>query len=219
MKIGKLVLENIKFNDYNLIIDEKNDILYYSLVNNNKTKYNPNISFVASDDKAKLVILGDKITDDKVKNNYKINVMIYNDNQYHIYNLSCTDFPILNINYDVSNMENKNIHADIYLFNNLSNSVNRVIKSRIKLDIIEKENLKKDYVFSLKMLTPSDNVRDNPVTFLDMKPSSRYTLEELENIEENQKDFRPNNRLVELFINNEYVGLYSLKVDKEEKRK
>ena len=40
-----LVLEDIKFNDYKLIIDEKSNTLYYSLINDSQNKYNPNVSY------------------------------------------------------------------------------------------------------------------------------------------------------------------------------
>ena len=33
-----MILEDIVFNDYKLIIDEKNEILYYSLVNDSQNK-------------------------------------------------------------------------------------------------------------------------------------------------------------------------------------
>ena len=97
---NKLTLEDIKFNDYKLIIDEKNNTLYYSLVNDNQNKYNPNISYSSNNKNAKIVILSDEITDEKVKNNYLFKIMIYDEKEYHIYNLKCTDLPILDISYD-----------------------------------------------------------------------------------------------------------------------
>ena len=38
-----LVLEEIKFNDYKLIIDEKNNTLYYSLLKESRNTYNPKV--------------------------------------------------------------------------------------------------------------------------------------------------------------------------------
>ena len=96
----ELVLEDIRFNDYKLIIDEQNNTLFYSLVNDSQNKYNPNISYSANNKNAKIVILSDEITDEKVKNNYLFKIMIYDEKEYHIYNLKCTDLPILDISYD-----------------------------------------------------------------------------------------------------------------------
>ena len=85
-----LVLEDIEFNDYKLIIDEKNNSLYYSLVNDSKNKYNPNVNYKANNKNVKLAFLDENITDEKVKNNYNFKIMIYNEKEYHIYNLKCT---------------------------------------------------------------------------------------------------------------------------------
>lgn len=95
----RLALEDIEFNDYNLIIDPNTSTLYYSVVNESTSKYNPNVSYRATDKNVKIAILSDDITDEKVKSNYKFQIMIYNDKEYHIYNLICTDLPILNFTY------------------------------------------------------------------------------------------------------------------------
>ena len=197
----ELVLEDIEFNGYNLIIDENDDTLYYSLVNSSKNKYNPKISFTANNEKAKIAILSDDITDEKVKNNYRFKMMLYTDTAYHIYYLQCTDFPIINISYN-ENVENdkKNIPMEIYIFNNLSNTPNRITISRGKLRINEE-----NYAFSLNMLTPGKNVRENKISILKMKPESEYALTK---VQEDDKDSKK--QIVELFINKEYKGLYSL---------
>ena len=134
-----LSLKWIKFNDYNLAIDKYNNKIYYSLINNSKTKYNPNVSFSTNADGVKLAILSDEMTDEKVHSNYEFKIMIYTSNEYHINKLICTDFPILNITYKnaVGENKNKNIDIDIYLFDNLENSTNRVTMSNGKLDIIK----------------------------------------------------------------------------------
>ena len=90
---NNLVLEDIRFNDYKLIIDEKNNTIYYSLINDSTNKYNPNVEYDASDN-VKLIILTDEITDEKIKSDYEFKIMIYNEKEYHIYNLKCTDLPI-----------------------------------------------------------------------------------------------------------------------------
>ena len=105
-------LENITFNDYNLIVDNKNSILYYSVNDNSSNKYNPNINFKTTENNSKLAILSDEITEEKIANNYEFKVMIYNNSEYHIYNLICTTLPLLNINYDTK-LGNKNIPIEL----------------------------------------------------------------------------------------------------------
>ena len=198
-----LILEDIIFNDYKLIIDEKNDTLYYSLVNDSKNKYNPNVSYSANDKNVKLAVLLDEIIDEKVKNNYQFKIMIYNEKEYHIYNLKCTNLPILNISYNRNeDINQKNIPMEIYLFDNLSNIPNKITISSGKVKMNEE-----NYIFSLYMLTPGKNKRDNKLSILNMKPNSEYILTPINNDQENEANRK---HRVQLFLNNEYKGIYSI---------
>lgn len=213
-----LVLENIEFNDYKLIIDKNNNTIYYSLVKTSKNKYNPNVSYSTNNKNVKLAILSDEITDDKIKNDYKFKIMIYNDKEYHIYDLICTDFPILNIRYKENvGDKQKNIPMEIFIFNNLTNTPNKITVSNGKLKISEN-----NYAISLNMITPGKNIRDNKISILSMKPNSEYILAPINNeensIEITESNKEPKNHRVELFINNEYKGLYSLGYAQKENR-
>lgn len=195
-----LLLEDIKFNDYKLIIDEKNNTLYYSLINNSYNKYNPIVSY-STNNNVKLVVLLDEITDEKVKSNYQFKIMIYNEKEYHIYNLKCTDLPILNLSYNSNDeIKHSNIPMELYLFDNLSNIPNKITVSSGKFKMNEE-----NYIFSLNMLTPGKNRRENRISILNMKPSSEYVLTKINDEAEGELN---KNLRVELFLNNEYKGLY-----------
>ena len=56
-------IESIEFNDYNLLVDNKNSIIYYSVVNSNH-KYNPSIKY-KTNKKVNIKING-SITDEKI---------------------------------------------------------------------------------------------------------------------------------------------------------
>ena len=199
-----LKLADIKFNDYKLIIDEKSNTLYYSLINDSQNKYNPNVSYKTNNKNAKLAVLLDKITDEKVKNNYQFKIMIYNEKEYHIYNLKCTDLPILNISFNRNeNINQKNVPMEMYLFDNLTNIPNKITISNGKVKMNEGE-----FVVSLHMLTPGKNKRENKLSILNMKPNSEYILTPITNKPENEIN---TNHRVELFLNNEYKGVYSLR--------
>ena len=206
---NSMVLTEIKFNDYKLIVDENNNALYYSLINNSQNKYNPNVSYSSNKSNVKLAILSDEITDEKVKSNYHFKIMIYDDKEYHVYDLKCTDLPILNISYnrneDISQKSTPTM--EMYLFDNLTNNLNKITISRgvVKMN----EN---DYMFSLHMLTPGKNKRDIPISLLNMKPSSDYILTKVDNIESNEEvqDIDQKKHIVEVFMNNEYKGIYYL---------
>ena len=202
---NNLRLEDIRFNDYKLIIDEKSNTLYYSLINDSSNKYNPKVEY-NSNNNLKLAVLEDEITDEKIKNNHEFSIMIYNEKEYHIYNLKCTDFPILNISYNQNDETNKNsVSMEIYLFDNLSNIPNKITISRGKLKINDD-----NYTFSLHMLTPGKNKRNNKLSILNMKPNSEYVLSKV-NQDISQEDNLENKKhIVELFLNNEYQGIYLL---------
>ena len=203
---NSLILLDVEFNDYNLMIDEKNSILYYSLINDNRKKYNPNVKYKASDENAKLAILSDDITDEKVKSDYKFQIMIYNNSEYHVYSLIFIDLPLLNISYN-ENTEKKNIPMQMYLFDNLTNTHKKVTKSagKIKID-------KDDYTFSLNMITPGNNIRENRISILNMKPSDSYILSKVDDSENKQENGKPEKNRVALFFNSEYKGIYYLDI-------
>lgn len=204
---ANLILENIKFNDYNLAIDEKNNTLYYSLINDSKTKYNPSVSSSAMNKNIKIGILSDEITEEKILNHHEFKLMVYDENRYHIYNLICTNLPILNISYkEEPEDKEESIPMEMYLFNNLSNTPNKITISSGKLKI--KDN---KYTFSLNMTTPGDNIRENKISIFNMNPHSKYILKEINDEEEDTETGKDDNKhRVELFINNEHIGIYSL---------
>lgn len=201
-----LVLDDIEFNDYKIIIDEKNNTLYYSLVNDTVNKYNPNISYNANNENVNIALL-DEITEEKVKSGYQFKIMIYNEKEYHIYNLKCTDLPILNISFnEEEEIQANNIPMEMYLFDNLSNRPNKITISSGKI----KKNAE-DYIFSLQLLTPGKNKRDNKISILNMKPNSEYVLTKVNSMKSYYPiDIDRQKNRVELFFNNEYIGEFDL---------
>ena len=241
-----MIFKDIAFNDYKLIIDDKNDILYYCIINESNDKYNPFVSYKSNKTDAKLAILSDEITDDKVKSNHEFKLMIYDDKEYHIYSLICTDLPILNISYnDNEKKKSEKIPMDFYLFNNLARTPNRVTISKGKFSINEN-----GYAFSLYTVTPGKNKRDNKISILNMQPNSEYMLIDVpegathvdlmlkkeqsaegelaeltdgvaelqkEEVAVEERNEKRNSCRVALFLNNEYQGIYLL--ENSEKKK
>ena len=245
---ANLSLKNIKFNDYELIIDDENSKIYYSIIKNSTNKFLPSVSYTANMPNTKVAILEDEITEDKIMNNHEFKVLLYDNNTYRIYGLYCTSFPMLNIVYDEQNANgNKNIPMNMYLFSNFDNGINRAVRSEGTISENEGEDGVANYKFSLKMTTPNNNERDNVISLLHMRPNSEYYLnainigendsplkkdmkgpkEKLERVEDRKMisgdDMMPfkekNEQRVELFINNEYIGLYSLSYNPEAKIK
>jgi hypothetical protein len=230
-------IEKIEFNGYGLIIDEEADKIYYSLINESSNKYSPDVDFEASSEEYSLAVMEDPITDAKIKESHEFKLMIYNNEYYHVYSLICTDLPMLNITFDkivqrpkemgdellnekTSQMRaNNEIQGDetivkkgkkspimMWMFNNQSNNTNRVTISK---GTIKKSKDSNSYTLNLEYLTLGNNVRENEISLLNMEPSSRYLLNETLN-EEN----RPNQNVVNLFVNNRFKGLYTIEIAK-----
>ena len=213
-----LKLHEIEFNGYKLMIDNNNDTIYYSIINDSQNKFNPKISYVSSDKDAKVAILEDTITDDKINGEYLFKILIYNDSQYHIYSLKCTNLPILNIKIK-GNMEDKqkNIPMELYIFNNLEHTPNRITISDGKIKIGSDY-----YEFSLNMISVGKNKRENRISILNMDPNSEYVLTKIttdtnrKGIDSSNNKQPPKKQIVELFINNEYQCVYSLEHTKKD---
>ena len=191
-----LQLENIKFNDYTLLIDEENSTIYYSVVDVNN-KYNPLIEYDTN--KKASIVLNNSITDEILEKNNSLKIMVYNDKYYQIYNLVVTNYPILNISYkDIENNKRK-VDVDIYIFDNHIYSPMRVVKSAGRLKIIVDH---KEYSFSLKKESLGHNERENYISLFGMPKQNEYLIKAADINNKNEK-------YVQLFINNKYKGIYT----------
>ena len=191
-----LKFENIEFNDYDLLIDEENSTIYYSIVNSNK-KYNPSLKYKANS-KVNIAI-NDSITDDKIDQENDLKIMLYNDNSYRIYSLVTTNYPILNVTTNNEFNDKNKANALIYLFDNHVDSPMRVLKSDGKFKII-KEN--SEYSFSLKKESVGHKTRENHISIFGMEKIDEYLIKKASTTNQQEK-------YVQLFINSEYKGLYS----------
>ena len=189
-------IESIEFNDNNLLIDEENSVIYYSVVNSSR-KYNPSIKYDANTDVS--IVVNNKLSDEIIDETDAIKIMIYNDKEYRIYSLVATNFPTLNVVYENDDI-NRKVPITLELFDNHIDSPQKFLKSEGKFRIIEEDNL---YSFSLLKQSPGKNKRDNHVSIFGMEPRSEYIIHKVDNTNEPGK-------YVRLFINNKYKGIYSL---------
>lgn len=189
-------LEKIEFNDYELIIDNENNVIYYSIVNSSN-KYNPSVSYDTN--KKVSIAINDNISDDKLDQTDDLKIMIYNDKEYRIYSLVVTNYPTLNVIYEKSDdIKNKAI-IKLELFDNHVDSPQRIIKSDGKFRIIEKD---KKYSFSLFKESLGNNKRENHISIFGMEKRDEYIITKVDNTDSPEK-------YVLVFVNNKYIGLYS----------
>ena len=217
-------IEKIKFNDYSLIEDKENNTMYYSLTDL-QNKYNPIVNYKANDDVK--IAFNENITEDKIASNNKFQLIVYNDSNYHIYNLVVTTLPILSINYK-DNGRSSRIKSDIVLIDNRTKASYKKYNLDGELNIVNNNDDKKDYTFSLITDSLGNNEREHNISLLGMERHSEYVLNSLNNDSEKIRNVFTTNiwnemnpitndryRYVELFINGSYNGLYSLGYDIE----
>jgi len=189
-------LESIEFNDYNLLIDEKNSIIYYSVVDV-KSKYNPSVKYTANDNRVKIAF-NKEINDEVLEDTNTLKVIIYDDNSYRIYTLVATQYPILNVIYNGEYDNRKKMNIKLEIFDNYVNSPNKVLKSDGELRVIEED---KEYVFSLMKESMGHNERENHISIFGMEKQNEYLMKATDTTDKKAK-------YVQFFINNEYKGLY-----------
>ena len=204
-----LKIDELFFNDYRVIIDEDDSKIYYSLINESHLKYNPDISYTLSDKSCKLVALDTPITDELIHSNYEFKMMIYNGTSYRIYNLICTDFPIVSVHYNDQD-KNKNKQTGFYIFDNLGQKTNRVTITEGKFRQIDDNT----FTLSFMMMSLGNNQRENKISIFNMGPNSNYLLEKEVSNSQIDKALK-----VLLFTNDNYQGIYTLSINKKNKEK
>ena len=210
---SSIEIEDIEFNDYNLLVDNKNNVIYYSVVDTS-TKYNPSIK-IKTNKKVKVVI-NDKLSDEVLENTDALKIMIYNNKEYRVYSLVPTLYPTINIVYDKTEENKSRISSFIEIFDNHVNIPQRVINSEGMFKVIEEDRV---YSFSLTKTSLGNNRRENNISIFGMEKRDEYL------IKIDEEGSRKNEKYVRLFINNEYKGIYSFgpknggKIDKYERNR
>lgn len=223
------LISGLAFNEYDLIKDN-NGIYYYSLIENNKKAYIPFVKNISGI----IIKFHQNITDEMIKNNEYLDVLTYNDSYYRIEHVVLTKLPLLKISYDISAKmtDVDKVDMSMYLYDNRENINSRVVTSTGTIHYRGYTSLaypKKGYRINL---TKNSNnfVSGNNVSLLGMRKDNDWILnslysdgEKIRNVFASQlwydccsmsNQFDIVNgveyKYVELFINNEYSGLYAL---------
>lgn len=222
------------FFDGHRLIKDNNNYLYYSLIENRASSYNPNVSI---DDDYNIAIRGCLLNDELIKCNIHFNVLVYSSDEYKEYELVFTTLPILC--FDTKNNEQiteEDIDGNLYLFDNRENIKRREIESNALFHIrgsSSKQFDKKPYKISLI----SNQNEKNKIELLGLRYSDEYILNAMYTDKEKIREVFSSNlwyescannnslgitngfkyEYVELLINGEYQGLYALgfKPDKD----
>lgn len=225
------LVDEIIFDEELLFCDEKNNIYYYSLVEDSSSSNNPYIKLTAHNN-LKIAFLNEKITEDIIKNNMTIDFIVYTDQYYHQYGLKCTTLPLMNISC-LEEIGDDSVDMNIVLFDNGEDVIDRFTLSDGTIHVRGASTRglpKKSYRISLVQTSLGGNKRNNNVSLLGMRQDDDWLLYSAYNEGTKVKNVfscnlwenscAANNsigadtgmeyRYLELFINNEYWGLYAL---------
>lgn len=231
------LVDEIYFDGNKLFLDKTTDTLFYSLVEGSNTAYNPKVSWIGNG--VKVIIEDKQITDNLIENNESIEITTYKDNKYHTYNLKCTTLPLINIdvNMDSLNKEDeellvfKEIKMNFEIFDNRKDVNQRHYKYDGKINV--RGNATKWYAkkgFKLELKTIEVEEQKQQISLLGLRQGKDYILYAAHNDQEKIRNVFSSNlwyescaknnsfgldngmyyKYCELFLNNEYWGLYAL---------
>ena len=193
----ELKLKSIKFNNYPLIIDDKNNIIYYSMMDV-INKDNPKVKYTTNTENIKVAINTTLL-------NNNIKVMLYSDLEYKIYSLVVTELPIMNVEYDTSITNKVRIPMNTLIIDNNKEAIQRIVKSTGTIKLLNDSN---EYIVSLNKESLGHNERKNHISILGMPKEDEYLLKKIDEGSNLKKH-------IMLLINNEYKGIYSINILKE----
>lgn len=237
------LIEDLKFNDYEVFYENNQCTYYYSILENSSNGYNPYIQYKINKQNAKIAV-NKEITDELIENNDTILLLVYTDTEFSIYNLKCTTLPLLNINckqFEDASTSDDTFDMSLSLFDNSKNASNRVIESEGKIHRrggMSSSFPKLGYKISLTTESLGNHTRNNNVSLLGMRKDDDWILyaayndqEKIRNVfamnlwtescaQNNMFDVNNGNeyKYIELFVNNNYWGLYALGYPIDEKQ-
>ena len=226
------LINELFFNEERLFFDKTQNTFYYSMVEDSDTADNPYIEKKTANASVALAFLNEKITAENIKENHTFSVIAYDDDSYSEYKLKCTTVPIMNIDCD-SEIEWNNVLMTMTLFDNRNNAYQRLTASEGNIHIrgaTSSAYPKKSFRISLVQNSLGNNTRPNKISLLDMRQDDDWILYPAYNDQEKIRNVFSSNlwkyscakdnslgidngmeyKYIELFINNEYWGLYAL---------
>ena len=229
---------NVSFDGMDLFYDKTTESFFYSLIDDDKTAYDPSVS-VVSDTDMQFAFLNSGISDEAIENNSPITAVFYNDDSYCVRNIICTFLPIMNINCEdeITELDGK---MNMRLYDNRKQCAVRDMYSDGFIRIRggnTRSFPKKPLKISLIHGANGDNYQKNNMSLLGMRKDDDYILYPAYNDAEKVRNVFSQNlwhkscnednfygittgieyKFLELFVNDEYYGLYALGYTPDEK--
>ena len=87
----------VRFNGEKLFYDRKGNTFYYSLVEDDRRRFDPEVTFESASGNVKLRFLESSITEENIRENKTWQMIAYDQNFYSVSSLKCTTLPLVNI--------------------------------------------------------------------------------------------------------------------------
>lgn len=230
----------LNFNENTLFYDSKAQTFYYSIIEGDVDSYNPPLTFEATADSVSLALGPASITEETISSNTVITVIAYNEKYFSQYSLKCTTLPLMNILCE-EEISDDAVSMQLQLFDNRKDCTIRNIDSEGLIHLrgaTTKRFPKKGYRISLTENKKNGNIVSNKCNLLGMRNDDDWLLYAGYNDQEKIRQVFSTNlwkyscatdnslgldigmeyQYVELFINNEYYGLYALGYPIDEKQ-
>jgi hypothetical protein len=181
------LLQELRFNQYILPYDAQTKTFYYSVPKTGRHRFNPLVSWEASEKDVSLSFIGQPFSQLGMQMNQRYVFVAYTGSSYAIYGLILTSLPIITIrteNTDVSPerpIGDEDIMAQFRLYDNRSNATvyQRSISSQASMHVrgqTSRAYPKKSYKLSLKQRSLGGNQRNNLVSLLGMEQDDDWIL-------------------------------------------
>ena len=234
------IIDDLYFGEEKLFFDNSDKTFYYSLIEKDSNAYNPCIRAEGQAEHVQVTFLESNLSEEVIKNNETISILVYTDETYCRYYLKCTTLPLMNIECQ-EEIPEEYISMEMTLFDNSEGSARRLVHSDGNIRIRggnAKSYPKKAFRLSLVTESLGYNTRSNHVSLLGMRQDDDWLLygayndqDKVRNVftsnlwketcaTDNAKniDFGMEYKYLELFINGEYWGLYALGYPIDEKQ-
>lgn len=221
----------LRFNGYDLFSDEGNGMLLYSLIDGDPRAYDPQVDLI-TDTGAKVLVSGQTITDEMIRENGSIDLLIYTDEEYALFELKCTTLPVIEIGRDPNTITARH-NTTLRLFDNRAEAVNHLFTTDTAIWVRGRNSAiypKKGYRLSLYTESVGGNRRKNHTSFLGMRSDEDWILNAMYNDPHKIRDVISTNlwydscagnnqwnikngiryQYVEVFFAHEYYGIYAL---------
>lgn len=221
----------LRFNGYDLFADEARGMLLYSLLENDPRAYDPQVEIVSAKG-ARMLVSGERITDELIQQNGSIDVLIYTDDEYALFELRCTTLPVMAISRSADSITARH-NTTVRLFDNRAEAVNHLYQTDARIWMRGNNSTrfpKKAYRLSLHTESVGGNQRKNHTSFLGMRTDEDWIINAMYNDPEKIREVLTTNlwhdscagnnqwnvqngvqyRYIEVFMAGDYRGVYAL---------